>query len=549
MNRKNLIYAIAGGVLIAFSGLLFSNCQDDLQINNETSEIDLGTLEKETRTMRVAELAKAQAFYMKYQQPESKKTRAANGIKIPYVKDIYFPYIKDDPSWEFYAFKQNDTILTVNVDMTDRIAQDYVLKENWEEYKKEKQDRYLRSYTRYVYTRNLKTGEEDAFYMTIIPSLDYARNYTNRIRFNTYLNRDKYLSGYVLFHTLHGVFVNGWEYNNGKITGKVLPPELVANRENKKRLLLERIENSYSVALKLDVQSRAMARSESGDIDGGWMDEVVVTPDPKPDPDPEPIPWPDLWPDEPDPNPNPDPDPEPPIIDPDDGNSGGGGPIAPTKPTSSTLPAKLKGIYDLNRSTLTLPQTKVLAETITFFSRTSIGEFACNLFKEHPLAFIISSSIPSPAQFERNIGAIKFRECEVMANYKQTCEELVHAVQYYGFYGNEMTTKYANFDFEAKVLVDISVIEESIPTGLIGISFMENYPEYNNHCTEYANFIEGMAWDTIDKTTILEKYKNFANTWYEFQKDPSKGETPYGKMILDLDMIPKVLKEVIIDSN
>ena len=35
-----------------------------------------------------------------------------------------------EPSWLFYACSQNDTLLAVDVDVTDRIMQDYVLPEN-----------------------------------------------------------------------------------------------------------------------------------------------------------------------------------------------------------------------------------------------------------------------------------------------------------------------------------------------------------------------------------------------------------------------------------
>ena len=80
------------------------------------------------------------------------------------------------------------------------------------------------SHTRYVYIRHLKTGEEQGFFMTIVPSLNCTRNYSTRIERNTYLYRDKYLSGYVLFHNMDGTFANGWEYKDGQIVGRVFSP-------------------------------------------------------------------------------------------------------------------------------------------------------------------------------------------------------------------------------------------------------------------------------------------------------------------------------------
>ncbi len=192
------------------------------------------------------ELARARRHYMAYPY-----TVDSSGVRIPYVKnEWYFPYTKKDPSWLIYTINRDDTLLTVDVDITDCIAQDYMQKDNWIEYKETGQTDLIRSHSRYVYTRHLITGKEYGFYMTIIPSVEYARNHSNRMRFNTYLKRDSCLTGYVLFHLLGGPFVNGWEYQNGEITGKVLPPEVVADRKNKKRLLLGKRKSEYSVRLK-----------------------------------------------------------------------------------------------------------------------------------------------------------------------------------------------------------------------------------------------------------------------------------------------------------
>lgn len=69
--------------------------------------------------------------------------------------------------------------------------------------------------------KNYKTNTETGFLMTIIPSKFYTKTHADRINKNTYLHRDKYLFGSVLFHDLNGKFVNGWKYERGKVVSKI----------------------------------------------------------------------------------------------------------------------------------------------------------------------------------------------------------------------------------------------------------------------------------------------------------------------------------------
>lgn len=79
--------------------------------------------------------------------------------------------------------------------------------------------------------------------MTIVPAPDYIRKYSTRIEHNTYLHRDKYLSGYVLFHNLDGSFSNGWTYKDGKIIGRLVSRAhaWVLHLDMSKRLHLEKV--------------------------------------------------------------------------------------------------------------------------------------------------------------------------------------------------------------------------------------------------------------------------------------------------------------------
>lgn len=273
-------------ILIFYIGiltcLLLSNCQDETPSVRDTKSFGVNV--RKTSNLGSGGLNEARQFYIN-NSTLALKSRGADKSNS-YSK--YYPFLRKEPSWIFYICNQKDSMQVVEVDLTDCISQDYILKENWEAYKKYKQHKYLRSYTRYIYIHYLSSGRERAFYMTIIPTIDCVRNYSTRIPRNSYLHRNKYLSGYILYHSLDGNFINGWEYKDGKITGKVVSPELSINISEKKPLLLGKLNSSYTVELKVESQSRIAARSsefgeyDSNDdtYDGGWFDELVVTPDP-----------------------------------------------------------------------------------------------------------------------------------------------------------------------------------------------------------------------------------------------------------------------------
>lgn len=303
-------------LIIFVCGMMVYSCQDEEMVQSTLEQT--GSLQVRTRVANVGELLAAKQYYLT-QVPSTRMVALRDDSLVNYT-----PYLKGEPSWTFYASLQNDNIVAVDVDLTDRISQDYLTADNIAAYKKYKQLKFRQSYTRYVYTRNILTDEEDGFFMTIVPSVNYVRNSNKRIRYNTYLRRDNQLDGYILFHSLDGKFVNGWEYTKGELTGKILPANKV--EKTARRLKLFACSADYTVELKMASPSVIQSREGGGgwDIDGGSLPDVVITPGggggSDPDPFPDPFPDPD-----PDPDPDPAPDPNPGITDPDDGDDGGYG--------------------------------------------------------------------------------------------------------------------------------------------------------------------------------------------------------------------------------
>lgn len=255
--------------VLILSCLLFSNCQDDPFI-----DLPITNSESSPKKDGKYELSRARSYYLQHQQ----ETVTTRSVEPEHSKYAYIPYAKGDPSWRIYTFFQNDSLLSVDVDMTDRITQDYFLKENLEAYQESKDNDYIRSYTRYVYTLNRKTNEERAFFMTVVPTADFVQKYNKRIRGVTYLKRDKDLNAYILYHELDGTFINGWEYKQGKITNKVLPRYKVAGMESASPLLLGKRDASYEVNLKMENSTRSFGydTGEGWDLDGGQFPDVII---------------------------------------------------------------------------------------------------------------------------------------------------------------------------------------------------------------------------------------------------------------------------------
>ena len=132
--------------------LLLCACTEDYDIlTNKSRDIDIKS-----------DLDIARNWYNQHQIAHGMETRSDNLDVNP------IPVLSDSPSWEFYAINRNDSLLVVDVDLTDRVCQDFVTKENWDFYQQTKEWKYRRSYTRFVYMKNYKTNTETGFLMTII---------------------------------------------------------------------------------------------------------------------------------------------------------------------------------------------------------------------------------------------------------------------------------------------------------------------------------------------------------------------------------------------
>jgi hypothetical protein len=168
-------------------------------------------------------------------------------LKSPQGEDLQLFFT--EPSWIYSVVSTKDNLSFVEVDLTDRIALDFVPADNAAEYEKTGEFKYIHSVTRLVIQTDIETGERIGFLMTIIPSVEYSAHLGNQISKNTYLKRENNLDGLIVYHNLSGEFVNGWEYEEGRIVSSLI------ERPGEGSIIYRTIPATYEVKQKIATRS------------------------------------------------------------------------------------------------------------------------------------------------------------------------------------------------------------------------------------------------------------------------------------------------------
>jgi hypothetical protein len=128
-------------------------------------------------------------------------------------------------NWDFAKCINNEKVSVVETLIESMGRFGFATPECFEEWKASGDKAYLYSMSKLVVIKLKKTNQMYSFIMTVAGDKQYVEGKHFDLYGNTYLKRDKNLSGYVLFHNLDGKFVNGWVYCDGQITNTVIEPE------------------------------------------------------------------------------------------------------------------------------------------------------------------------------------------------------------------------------------------------------------------------------------------------------------------------------------
>lgn len=131
MNRgKHISYSLLKTFWMMFLCILFSNCDNDMYVQPSVSEDYLYEYVQHNQTL--LELERARSYYEKIDTMPPLPPLFV-GDSIPVGSYTASPKLKKAPGWQCYTCSQNDSLLVVEVDLSDCIEQNYVLKESLEE--------------------------------------------------------------------------------------------------------------------------------------------------------------------------------------------------------------------------------------------------------------------------------------------------------------------------------------------------------------------------------------------------------------------------------
>ncbi|HAQ21887.1 MAG TPA: hypothetical protein DCR40_22055 [Prolixibacteraceae bacterium] len=139
--------------------------------------------------------------------------------------DLQKKTINIKADWDKAKSSNNEKVSVIETEILAQGRFGFATAESMDAWKATNSKSYIHSMSRLVVIQEKKTGEMYSFIMSVVGGKSYFEGKKFNLWDNTYLKRDKDLTGYVLFHNLSGEFVNGWIYCDGEITNSIAEPE------------------------------------------------------------------------------------------------------------------------------------------------------------------------------------------------------------------------------------------------------------------------------------------------------------------------------------
>lgn len=124
------------------------------------------------------------------------------------------------PDWNKAKTSKKSKYQVVETPLTTKGNVVFMDSETKERMNKKADSRDIRNTSRMVVIKDMKTGKVRNFIMIFVGTYDYLKK-SKTMGKNSYLKREKDYTGKVLFCTPQGSLINGWKYENGKISGRI----------------------------------------------------------------------------------------------------------------------------------------------------------------------------------------------------------------------------------------------------------------------------------------------------------------------------------------
>lgn len=156
-----------------------------------------------------------------------------------------------------------------------------------------------------------------------------------------------------------------------------------------------------------------------------------------------------------------------------------------------------------------------------FYEDTTIPDYK-KLYKklldnEVRIKFLADFTSASPAYYNTADVSITFRY-DTDVNWNSLLEELVHAVQHNCYYHSTMNAAYKNYEFEAKVFIDvvnnIALLYDGYNVGFINIITMtDTTPSF---VSSYNEWVERVGERGYITSSDFAEYEVLCSQWQEY---------------------------------
>lgn len=461
---------------------------------------------------RTEKIEEARAWYDKYKPDKVTVTKSMDTDSLR---------IRMAPNWKQVYLRENSRYRTVEVSaitgkrvtaMTPEVRSRYYATEN---------RRYNQDMRRFVFRTDKKTGVTEGFIMNIVPSLEFMEKKESELfRRLTYTERDEEFTGYILYYELDGSFANGWKYEDGAVTHAVTqlaPTDIYAVTKSDECNMIyiyeavEECTDHYEYVEYGDNQTELVHDYTScryySELLGRYLQCTTYG-----------------------------------------GSSGGSGGGSTEGGGSSgdydPVMKEFSGIYDPSSPMTSTQKEAVYWAFDMLVTRSSVYKTLMEELekKKIKVRFEVNSEMKdkdAKAQYRGN-GTIRFKY-DYYINDENLEEEFVHLIQHQLFYGNTISDKESNMEFEAKLFIDVLCLVRSGGCGQKGLGYL---PEEEKG--KYSDLVYKIGLDRIFTNVELNICKELCG---KANYNPIEGEEGEEKTIYNPNKPFQMLIDYFMDNK
>lgn len=409
-----------------------------------------------------------------------------------------------EPVWEGAFVDENEEYQTVESNIT--LSKPFYMmdKSAYDAYKQTNNPRYMNYLSRAVVLTHKKTGVTDAFIMTIIGSKKYLEEHDFQLWDVSYCNIPDDFSGMILYYSLNGTFVNGWQVKENK---QILPCQPISREDanllarNSTGCYYVEVTNTYVECITYAGTTFVTYEGEQFSYD---FSDVVCG-----DPYDETYTY---------------------MVCDDDSNqtsnNNSGGYSPPQLSNGKKLFNKYTGITfeKIEEFIKYLRTTDCISQKIlSYFEEDSIPNY-------EPVNLSIDPNKASVARYDTLQNTIYLNHLDNFKNIYMY-EEIIHVIQYYKYSKEEIKNGALNMEFEAKLLIDYIFVRENgyLQTDLQQIMGTKEGDK-------------PILYDYLLSDEVLPfRYDNF----FHYLKLWKKHTETYNNLKMDSTLVPKIIPHIV----